>query len=133
MGSRFIRPNVDTLAIADGDTLTVRRRLTAGEQRAMFASMYEAAPGGGLRTVPFAVGRATMVAYLLDWTLMDEGRRVAIADLSPADLGAVLDGLSPEAFEEIRLAIDGHVTAMDAARAAEKKTATAGGPASSTT
>jgi len=131
MGSRFIRPETVTVTVSGGDTITLRRRLTAGEQRAMFAGMYAAGADGQLRTIPFAVGPAVVVAYLLDWTLQDDaGRRVPIAGLSAGDLGAVLDGLDPAFFAELRAAVEGHVVTMDAERAAEKKTIPPGGSAS---
>ena len=48
--SRFVRPDVTVLHISEGDTLTVKRRLNAGEHRAMFARMYLAGVDGQLRS-----------------------------------------------------------------------------------
>ena len=121
---RFIRPDVRTLTISDGDTLVVRARLTAGERRACYARMCGLIDAEGRRVVdPQQVGLAKVTAYLLDWSLTDAtGRQVAIRDLSIADLERTLDQLSPEDFEEISDAIDAHETAMLAERAAQKKT-----------
>jgi hypothetical protein len=121
--SRFARPDVTVLKLANGDTLTVKRRLTAGEQRAMFARMYHSV-NGSLKVNTLQVGAATCLAYLLDWTLTDDdGQLVEIRGMAPDDLAVVLDSLTPEDFKEISQAIDAHSTAMEDARDQEKKTA----------
>jgi len=128
--SRFGRPEVSTLRLANGDTLTVKRRLTAGEQRAMFARMCNA---DGLTVDRFQISLATMLAYLVDWSLADDdGRPVPIRGLPPEDVAVVLDTLTPEDFREIASAIDAHSEAMEAFRSAEKKSP-AGDTASPTT
>jgi hypothetical protein len=121
--SRFVRPETRTLTLANGDQLTVRARLTAGEQRAHFARIYRANGDGRLHPDPLMLGIGMVVAYLLDWTLTDDaGARVLIRDLSTDDLQQVIDALDPDSFAEIRAAIDAHDTAMGAERAAQKKT-----------
>ncbi len=123
MDSRFIRPDVRTLTISHGDTLVVRARLTAGERRARFARMYLAGVDGKFTVNPMQVGLSTITAYLLDWSLRDhDGQTVAIRDVPLAALEQTLDQLAAEDFDEIRQAIDAHEAAMDAERAAEKKT-----------
>lgn len=120
--SRFVQPDSIVLKISDGDTLTVRRRLNAGEKRAMFARMYLAGIDGMLRTNPLETGRALVIAYLLDWSLTDAaGALVPIDGLSPDELGRVIDSLDPEDFTEVKEAIEAHVVAMDEQRAQEKK------------
>jgi len=120
--SRFTRSDVTVLKLANGDTLSVRRRLTAGEQRAMFARMYHTV-NGSLKVNTLQVRMATCVAYLLDWNLTDDdGQLVEIRGMAPDDLAVVLDSLTPEDFMEVSTAIDTHSEAMDAARTAEKKT-----------
>lgn len=120
--SRFGLPDVTVLPLTDGDTLTVKRRLTAGEQRAMFARMYHTV-GGVTRVNQLQVPSATIVAYLVDWTLTDgHGQPVSVRGLPPEDVAGILDSLTPEDFKEIADAIDAHSEAMEAFRAAEKKT-----------
>jgi len=127
---RFIRPDVRTLTISDGDTLVVRARLTAGERRAAFARMWAAGVDGARVVDPLQVGLAKITAYLLDWSLTDDaGRTVAIRELAIVDLERVLNQLSPESFEEIADAIEAHEQAMTAEREAQKKTSS-GPPAS---
>jgi len=116
--SRFVRPDTRTIPLSDGDTITLRARLTAGERRAMFGRMYR----GDTTTVdPIKVQTSTIVAYLLDWNLIgDDGRKVPIAELSPRDVEDVINGLDPESFTELADAVGAHVLRMDAERELEK-------------
>jgi len=121
--SRFVRPETVRLSISDGDEIVIRRRLTNGEQRAMFARMYETGVTP-IRVNTLETGIALIVAYLVDWTLVDDsGATVAIRDLAADDLAAVLDSLDPASFTEIKEAIETHVAAEDETREALKKTA----------
>ena len=101
--SRFVRPETRTLTLANGDQLTVRARLTAGEQRAHFARIYRVLDDGQLLPDRLRLGVGVIVAYLLDWNLKDDaGQAVPIRDLSTDDLQHVIDALDPESFGEIR-------------------------------
>jgi len=116
--SRFVRPETDTIKLSEGDTITVRRRLTVGERRAMYARMYKP---DTTKVDPLRVESSTVVAYLLDWSFVgDDGRKVPIEDLSPADLTVVIDGLEADDFRELADAIGEHIGRMDAERTAEK-------------
>lgn len=120
--SRFVRPDVTVLTLADGATLTVKKRLTHGEQTASFARMYLAGVDGSLRVNPLQSGMAVVTAYLVDWTVTDEdGRVVPIRDKSADQLEEVLNEMSPESFAEIKSAIEAHERAMSAERAAGKQ------------
>jgi len=124
--SHFVRPETRVLPLVldDGshETITVRRRLNAGEQRAMFHRMYIAGVDGKLRVNPLGTAMATVTAFLLDWTLCDDdGARVEIAGLSPDELTSHLDALDPETFVAIRDAIDAHAEGEERARRDEKK------------
>lgn len=115
-GSRFVRPETVTIPISRGDTLTVRKRLNAGERRAAYARMYIQGEDGRLRVNALHTGIALVVAYLLDWSLVDDdGRRVEIRALSAEDLTRMLDALDPESFQEIKEAIEAHDAAIAAA------------------
>ncbi len=110
--SRFLRPDTDTLTLANGDRLIVRRRLTAGEGR-----VYR-----GQRAIQTLIQAALVMAYLVDWTLAgDDGAVVPIRGISQSDLLNVLDSLEDESFDEIHAAIEAHVATMDAQRTEEKK------------
>lgn len=116
MAPRFARPDTDTLPISGGDTLTVKRRLSAGERRQQ-RGMAEFRVG--LQDV------SIIQAYLLDWTIKDDGgERVSIAGKSTKDVIDILDNLDPDTFDEILAAINAHVAAMQAERDAEKNAQT---------
>jgi len=122
---RFVKPETAVLTLDDGEKLIVRRRLNIGQHTQRMARMYAAGveDPSKLTVKLLEVGRATVLAYLLDWTLTDDdGAPVVIRGLSPEDLTIVLDTLSADAFGEIRKAIDGHEARDAAARDAEKKT-----------
>jgi tetrahydromethanopterin S-methyltransferase subunit A len=118
---RFVRPERVTLPISDGDTITIRKRLDNGERRAMFARMYQAGVTP-LKVDPMKTGLGMIVAYLVDWTLVDEdGQPVPIADLSADDLAVVIDHLESADFTEIKEAIERHVEADEAALEEKKR------------
>jgi hypothetical protein len=122
MASRFVRPDTTKLTLADGEWLLVRRRLSSGEQRAAFARLYLAGVDGALHVNPLAIGIGQVTSYLIDWSLRDDdGAKVEIRGLSMEELTSVLDTLEPEAFGEIREAIQAHELAMIAERADAKK------------
>lgn len=109
--NRFARPDTTTLTLAHGDTLVVKRRLNAGEARELrgmqgFATLAE--PG-------------LVMAYLVDWSVTDDGKPVPVTGLSRPDLANVLDSLDEDAFDEIYAAVAAHRAAVVAERAAEKK------------
>jgi hypothetical protein len=108
---RFVRPDITTLPISGGDTLTVKRRLTAGEYNGMLARMATVSPDGAITANPFAVGLALITT-------------VVIAGRPLAELESALNTLDPDTFTEIREAISAHVEAQREQREAEKKTPT---------
>jgi hypothetical protein len=126
---RFASNDTRLLTLSDGETLTVKARLTHGEVQAMYSRMYALHDGQAVIT-PYT-GDALIVAYLVDWTAKDDqGRPVPIRGLSPADVQDRLDALEHEAVLEIRAAIKEHEQAMRDESAALKKTAAPGAPSS---
>jgi hypothetical protein len=121
-----------TLTLADGDRLTVKRELNAGEQRAVHARLYVEGKDGKLRVDPLATGMALITAYLLDWTLTDEDGPVDIRGLNPDELAAILNRLHPTAFTDIKEAIEQHEQVIALERL-EKKTSPATANASDRT
>lgn len=119
--SRFVPPAVKTLTISHGDTLTVKQRLNTGEQRAAFARMSMATANGDLKVNPLEMGIGLVVAYLVDWSLVDDhGRLVVIRDQPPEVVQAAVDALDPESFAEIKAAIQAHDAGVLEAREQEK-------------
>jgi len=124
---QFVRPDTTTISLAGGERLTVRTRLNVGQVNARWLRSFSYGPDGQRRADPLAYAKATVTAYLVDWTVADEtGAPILIRDLSVDDLGALLDHLDAESFTVIRQAIDDHEARMAAARELEKKTTKAG-------
>jgi hypothetical protein len=133
MSIRFVRPETVVLTLSGGDTLIVKRRLTAGEQRAQLGRAYTTTTTGLSQLNFMETGIALITAYLIDWTTSDpDAALVPIRGLSVDEVMAVLNNLDPASFTEIKEAIEAHVAAQDAARAAEKKTPAGATPAPST-
>jgi hypothetical protein len=115
----FVQPEAVRLDLGDGDWLLVKKRLTVGEQRRAMAMLVSEVRGDGRITPNFEmVGKANVLSYLVDWSLMLNDRRVAIDD--EAKKAAAVNNLSPEAFDVIAKAIDAHIESMEAERDAEK-------------
>jgi hypothetical protein len=131
--SRFVRPETTKLDITGGDWLLVKRRLTAGEERHAFARILKQTPLGERMALDVEqTGLAKIVAYLLDWSLVDDtGAVVPVRDQPPSTVEAAILNLDPSSFAEIHDAITRHEAAQLAALEAEKKsqaTATASSP-----
>jgi hypothetical protein len=122
--SRFVRPETVKLELTRGDWLLVKRRLTAGEERHAFARILKPTAYGEPMALDFErTGLAKMVAYLLDWSLADDGGVVVpIRDQPAAVVEAALLSLDPSSFAEIHHAITTHEAAQLDALEAEKKT-----------
>jgi len=131
--SRFVRPETQRIQISNGDWLLVKKRLTAGEQRAAHARMYVAGVDGSTRVNPLQVGVAMTAAYLLDWSFPEYPlRNPDGSSKSVDDITAALDALDPVDFDEVNTAVSAHELAMAIARDAEKKIPN-GEPSSSVT
>jgi len=130
MRSRFVRPETRRLELTDGDWITVKARLTAGEKRAMFARMYhEVERQNGTLQPVVDLARISFVrlsAYLVDWSLEFPIRGV------PVDVvEAALRNLEDDDLTELLAVLDAHEAREAEAFAALKKTS--GAPASSPT
>lgn len=119
MAIRFIRPETSVLPLSGGDTITVRRRLSHGDQQDAFGRMYTTGADGEAHRDPVATGTAMVVAFLLDWTQKDDPD-FTIKGLSPDEVASILRHLEPESFREIKAAIEAHELRMLAERNAEK-------------
>lgn len=116
---RFEKPEVRTIPLSDGDTITVKKRLNAGERREMINSMLDA--GGQVDAM--RSGYAICLAYLVDWTFVGfDDKPLVILQQPPEVLAAALNALKHEDFVEVKEAIEKHETEMKAQREAEKKT-----------
>ena len=82
MSIRMRRQATDRLALSQGDSLIVKRHLTAGEYRGLLRAAIKPLPvTAGARDEieldPIAASEALVVAYLLDWKFADaDGRQI---------------------------------------------------------
>lgn len=119
----IVRPEIETLPLASGETLIVKKRLNTGERREMLAMMR--GPDG--RFDGLISDRATLLAYLLDWTVKDQdGRPILIKGQdgirqSHDDMAKTLDALDHEDYKEIEGVVNRYDEEITAKRRAEKK------------
>lgn len=118
--SRFLKPEIVRLNLTGGDWITVKRQLTAGEQRRVFARSAKTATAGKPIEIDLEkAGLMEIVEYLIDWSFIDEqGKPVAIRDMPSEYIADVLCSLDSESFAEIHSAIEVHEKTV----AEEKKT-----------
>jgi hypothetical protein len=129
MGSRVRRPETDIIPISGGDTLTVKKYLTAAEFRQLLRASTRPVKldtnGSGdlaMELDPTESGVATVLAYLLDWTFTDyNGIPLVIRDQPAAVVRAALDAIDADSYMEVQRAIQAHDKTMRAHLAAEKK------------
>jgi hypothetical protein len=130
----IVKPKIVRLPLSDGRYIDVKRRLNAGEQQDMFAAMAPFLTAGEkpqLKTQ--AVMTAKILAYLLGWSLTDDGAPIPMSpDLPELTRLSTIRSLDPEDFREIREAIDVHETVVEA-EVAQAKNGQAGVSASSKT
>jgi hypothetical protein len=113
--SRFVRPDdCVTLPLSDGDTITIRRRLTHGEAQQLYQRSRR---DGSDELDRLRATDAMVVAYLVDWTFRNDDGRVEPLPTDPDERGDVIRNLDQESFGEILRIINAHHDA-----AAQKKT-----------
>jgi hypothetical protein len=125
MASRLRPPEDVRIALdTDDDWILVRKHLTAGEQRRMFARQFSKTTAGAPPEVDVLQlgGFSQATAYLLDWSILDsDGKPLVIRGKSADVKQAALEELPPEKCTEITAAIIKHDQAMEALREMEKK------------
>jgi hypothetical protein len=115
--SRFVRPDdLVTLPLSDGDTITIRRRLTHGEAQEMYRRSRRDDDADTLDRMKGT--DALVVAYLVDWTFRTDEGRVEPVPSDPDERLDVICNLDQESFGEILRVINAHHDAQ----AAQKKT-----------
>lgn len=121
--SRFVKPQIDRLPLSHGDYIDVRHRLNTGEQQDMFAVMApHMTAGEKVQLQSREVQTAKVLAYLLGWSLTDDGKPVPMSPEMPeAARLSTLRALDPDTFREIREAIEAHEDAIDKEVAEAKK------------
>jgi hypothetical protein len=103
MGIQFVIPETIPLALSDGDSIVIKKRLSHGERDAMFTLARES---GTLRG-------AELVAYLVSWS-SPTPYALSMTEQERLD---TINGLDPDSFDEIQDALKAHLDAQ----AEEKK------------
>ncbi len=134
---RVVQPDIVRLEISDGDWLDVKKDLTYGERmQASSAVIGEIRVAGGgnegyMRPQFELAALAQILAYLVDWSLVDAGdKRIPI--VTQAQKLAALKSLDDASVDEIGRAIDAHAERR-AAEIADAKNNQAGTPVSAAT
>ena len=117
--SRFLKPEVVRIDLTGGDWITIKKQLTAGEQRRVFArTTKQIRVGEPIQIDLEKAGLCNLAEYLIDWSFTDQaGQPVPIRDMPAEYVEATLNSLDPDSFNEITRAIDDHEKAL----AEEKK------------
>lgn len=119
----FVTPGATRLPLTDGKFVDIHTRLTHGDTEEMYERQLS-----GRRWVR----TAKILAYVIGWSLTRKDAPIPMSpDLPDETRIDTIRGLDPDRAVEIFTAIEAHETAMEAARATEKKTG--GTPASSAT
>ena len=121
--SDIVIPRELTLPLSNGRSLTVWAELNHGQYIAMLSRMYTESKTGELHRDVIKTTDATVIAYLIDWTLTDAaGARIAVRGLAPDAVQDVLNNLRQPTVLEIKQAIEAHHARVEAAGEALKKT-----------
>lgn len=114
-----VRPEITTLTLENGETLIVKKRLNTGERREMLRGMR--GPDG--RMDGLIAGLATVLAYLVNWTVRDEqsGEPLVIKDQSRDVVIATLNSIDPLDYREVQDLIEAYDDRVDQERREEKK------------
>jgi len=127
---RFVRPELTRLPLPGGEWIAVKKRLTAGEHREMVRRYTFTKDDDTLHIDLLLVGRAKVLAYLVDWSLVGlDNQPLPIRGESLDVVSAAIDQLEPADFEILKDAILAHEVAMQQERDQEKKVPP-GGPVS---
>jgi hypothetical protein len=118
MSRRMRRPETVRLELSQNDWLVVKKHLTAGEQRAMFAGMMRE-DGDAIDRVK--IGFSKIASYLLDWSFEDfDGKPLVISGQPENVVASILNGIDSDAYTEVLAAVEAHMEAMEKEREQEK-------------
>jgi hypothetical protein len=114
--NRFVKPEVVRLEISDSDWIEIKKELSAGEQKEMFAKSINQMggvmgeePTWNMDAVSLSFGKVE--TYLVDWSLAEENGKgdVTPVEISPESIRA----LDQPTFDEIEEAIDKHIESKE--------------------
>jgi len=132
MADEFVNPDIERLPLAGGRWIDVKKELTAGESRRVWARLVKkmgSEQGTGLQTEldPEKVGLTKLVEYVVGWSFTGtDGKPVPVSE-------SAINNLKPAIYREMVAAVDAHEERLEAALEAAKQTDPTGATASSAT
>ena len=127
--NRFVKPKVVRVGISDGDWIEIKRELTVGERKRMFAAGLKQMQTGPNKDPKFDIDPVEMSfakvkEYLVGWSFVEPVKEEEPeGDVSPVELTEEsIRNLDEATFEEIEDAIDAHIEKLEK----EKKATSAG-------
>lgn len=118
--SRVVQPTIVQLPISGGDWIHVKRLLNFGERRALYKRSRRLDADGVAVFDPLEAGLATVLSYLVDWSLGFKDPTLVITQRPPAEVQAAYEALDEDSAVEILRAIEAHERAVTVERTAEK-------------
>ena len=122
---RVVAPDVVHLPLSDGDVVTVKKVLNAGEYRKLIYDQFKDTTDGERVTLDHRkVGMSKLLAYIVGWTFVGfDGQPLPYRPDEPDDIrAATIDGLDQETYRELIAAVNAHEEREEAALEAQKKT-----------
>jgi hypothetical protein len=122
--NRFVKPKTITIEISEGDKIQIKKELTVGERKSMYAKSMEQIQqdGDNEPKITMNVAEAAFAkvnTYLVGWSFEEEDGN---GDVIPVELTEdAVRSLDEDTFAEIEAAIDKHVENLEK----EKKVASA--------
>jgi hypothetical protein len=114
--NRFVKPKEIKLEISDGDWITIKKELTVGERKRMFAAgLKQMEAGAGDEDPKFNIDPVEMSfskvkEYLIGWSFEEDEK----GDVIPVELSDdAIRNMDQETFEEIEEAIDKHTEKLE--------------------
>ena len=132
MADEFVQPDVVRLPLSDGRWIDVKRELTAGESRRVYARLVKRmAPDedNRIRTEldPEKVGLTKLLEYVVGWSFSNgNGHPIPVSEAS-------INNLKSYIFREVSEAVEAHEDRINAEREAAKQQDPTGATASSAT
>lgn len=133
MADEFVTPDVVRLDLSEGRWIDVKKELTAGESRRVFARLVKRMGPTGLddkvhtEIDPEKVGITKLLEYVVGWSFSNgNGKPVPVSE-------AAINNLRQHIYREMVEAVEKHEEAMNAAREAAKQQDPTGATASSAT
>lgn len=107
----------------DGDWIDVKEELNAGEQKEIFTNLVKRQIAGEQAEIETRlIGMTKLLAYIIRWSAVDEGRPVPITE-------SALNNLDVDTYQDLIEAVEAHEEAQEKIRQEKKSAIRIGVPA----